>query len=162
MPLEPAGLDREQGCHPGRVDELGILCKRLVCVERRHRDAVACDLPPLPSGTLGRLRELSAIGVTELPRVRVPVAEPQRGVVESLGHDRVPAFGRGPVRELAQQLAERLAGEQVGLYERDREPEREQDPHAEEQPGKRVERALAHSDHEHGEVEDEQRRHEQQ
>ncbi len=77
LPLEPAGLDREQGCHPGRVDELGILRKRLVCVERRHRDAVACDLLPLPSGNLGRVRELSAVGVTELPSVRVPVAESQ-------------------------------------------------------------------------------------
>ena len=113
-------------------------------------------------GTLGRMRELSALSVAELPGGGIPVAEPQRGVVESVGHDRVPARRSGPVRELAQQAAERLAGEEVGLDERDREPEREHDPHADEQPGERVERALAHPDHEHGEVEDEQRRHEQQ
>ena len=161
-PSSRPGLDREQGRRRGCVDELGILRERVVGVERRHGHAVARDFEPLPPGTLGRLRELPAGSVAEVPRVRVPVAKPKRGIVESLRHDRVPASGRRPVRELAQELAERLAGEEVGLHERDRESEREQDPHADEQPGKCVERALAHPDHEHGEVEDEQRGHEQQ
>ncbi len=106
--------------------------------------------------------ELDALCVAEAMGARVPVPEPERRIVECPGDDVVPAFRCGPVRELAQELAESATREEVRLQERDRETEREQHPHADEQPRERVVRTALHSKDEDGEVDDEQRRDEEQ
>ena len=162
LALESPGLDGEQRRRGRGVDELRVLGESVVRVEGGNREAVASDLRPLPAGGIGRGQEVAACCVAELSGGGIPVAEPQRRVVERVDHDRVPALGCGPVGELAQELSERLAGEEIGLQERDREAEREHDPHPDEQPRERVVRSLTHPDHEHGEVEDEERRDEQQ
>ena len=161
LALEPSRLDGEQRRRGSGVDELRVLGEGVIGVEGGDGQAVASDFRPLPARDLERSRQLAALRVAEVSGGGIPVAEPQRRVVECVGHDRVPARRSGPVRELAQEAAEDLAGEEIRLKKRDREADRKHDPHADEQPGERVVGALADPDHEHGEVEDEERRHEE-
>ncbi len=162
LALEPAGLDSQQRRGRGGVDELGVLCQCFVRVESGNGQPVAPALRPLPARVLGWTCERDARRVAEVTGAGIPERKPERRIVEGPCDDVAPAFRRGPVRKLAQELAEGAAGEEVGLQERDRESEREHDPHAGEDPGERLESAAVDSDHEHREVEDEQRRNEQQ
>ena len=76
---------------------------------------------------LGGIGERPAVGLAEEPMRGVPVAEPQRRVVQGVGDRVAPARGRRAPRELAEQPAEGGGREQLGPRQGDGEADREHD-----------------------------------
>ena len=111
------------------------------------------DRPAVPvhrhPARVRRRRRRSSSAPSALPvalRRRVPVAEPQRRVVERGARPRRATLRRR-ARERAAPAAVRgaRAGEQLGLQQRDEEAERQQDAGADEHPAPSVERGRVGS-----------------
>ena len=162
LALQRAVLDGEQRGRRRSAHELRILRQRLLDHHRGHRLVVAVDRHPGAVRFHGRRRQGMAGRLQVLPARRLPVRQPQCGVVERLGHRVAPLLGRRLRGEPLEQDAERLAGELLRLQQRDEESQRQQDPSPHDHPLHRLHRLEVDLEDPGAEVGDEPGRQEQE